>query len=245
MLILKVASPLIFRSPTMRKDFWTEFPRTNILSLTTDQLATRAQLAGSWQNWALMSIMTFVGAGLVEETLKYLPVAYARRRRANTREHRRGDRSYIDYAVAGTLSFGLTEMIGFVYTACESGNEGGLKLVLTVFERLVGQVGHLSVAVLTALRATRRDDYGDGLSWLGVVGPAIVLHGTNDFVALAASSLEGNVGWIHPSGLKITSLMMGVYSSVLGLAIGWVRKEWKSLNERDRASGVSPSDKRD
>jgi RsiW-degrading membrane proteinase PrsW (M82 family) len=128
-------------------------------------------------------------AGLVEETLKYLPIAYARRRDAAQRR----DRAYIDYALAGALSFGVIENIGFLYASCEKGHESWARLLLTVFERVVvGASGHLLVAALTALRAIRRDYYGEKLSWWGVVGSS---------VAMAFSTVEGSAGWIHPTGM--------------------------------------------
>jgi hypothetical protein len=52
----------------------------------------------------------FIPAGLVEQTLKYLPIAYARRRyggmeKESKTQHR--NRAYIDYALSAALSFGF------------------------------------------------------------------------------------------------------------------------------------------
>jgi RsiW-degrading membrane proteinase PrsW (M82 family) len=94
--------------------------------------------------------MCFVMSGLFEETLKYLPIAYARRRGAAAQRKQR-DRARIDYALAGTWSFGGIE--NTPVCACETGHETWAKLCLTVFERVVvGSMGHLLVAVLMALR---------------------------------------------------------------------------------------------
>ena len=136
----------------------------------------------------------------MEEPLKYSSIVYARRRVAGEPGKRR-DRAYLDYAVAGALGFGVVEAIGFIYAAVESGGETWLRLMFTLLERVAGSLVHLLVAALMALRAIRRDFYGDQMSWCAVVGPSISLHGMYDFVALGASALEGNVGWIHPGGM--------------------------------------------
>jgi RsiW-degrading membrane proteinase PrsW (M82 family) len=152
----------------------------------------------------------FIAAGLVEERLKYLPVTYARRRYEGTRKTQHRNRVYIDYAISTALSFGLLESIGFIYAARQDSCDTWPKFLLTLVERLViGQIGHLSAAALTAIRAIMRDYYGDDLSWWGVVGPAVMFHGMLNFVAVSRSAAEGNVGWIHPSDLRIVVPELG------------------------------------
>ncbi len=228
-----VASILLFGSGQTKNDFWTEFQRSTTDGLTVDVLARRAELAASWQNWVFNSLLAFVVAGLGEETLKYLPIAYSRRR-GTVEQRQQRNRAYIDYAVAGALSFGIVEHLGFLYAACEQGHEPWPKLMLTVCERMVGSLGHLLMASLTALRAIRRDYYGDQMSWWAVVGPSIILHGTHDFVAMTASALEGNVGWIHPTGLRNTTVMFGLIGGLIATAAWHVKREWKVLDDRDR-----------
>ena len=224
---------MLFGAGEMRNDFWKELQRSTIAGLTADELARRAALAVSWQNWVFNSAMTFFLAGLVEETLKYLPIAYARRR-GTAEQRQRRNRAYIDYALAGALGFSVVESIGFLYASCEQGRETGSRLIITLFERLVVcSLGHLLVASLTALRATRRDFYGDRMSWWVVVGPSVILHGAFDFVAMAASALEGNVGWIHPIDVRNTAAMSVLISGVLATAAWQVRREWKVLDDRD------------
>jgi hypothetical protein len=241
--IVKAGNLLLFGSDSaMRKKFWTEFARNTINGLSADELSRRAELASSWQNWVFMAGFSFVAAGICEEALKYLPIAYARHR-GTVEERKPRDRAYIDYAIAGSLSFGMIEAIGFIYAACKPEGDAWPRLVLTLFERaVIGQLGHLSVAVLTALRATRRDYYGDPLSWLSVVGPAVILHGAADFVCFGASALEGNVGWIHPTGIPITTAMFGLYTSLFGTAAWQARREWKGLVNRDRLRETSKDD---
>ena len=234
MAICFVVSSVLFRTRELRDTFWSEFGRTSTDGLTSEELARRAELAMSWQNWVFIAALTYPAAGFVEESLKYIPIAYARRR-GTVEQRKQRNRAYIDYTVTSALSFGLVESIGFLYASCEEGHESWPKLMVTLFERIiVGSLGHLLAAALTALRATRRDYYGDRMSWLAVVGPSIILHGTFDFVAMAACALEGNVGWIHPTGLRITAAMYGLIGAVVVTAAWLVRREWKSLGNRDQ-----------
>jgi hypothetical protein len=242
MVAFKAISAILFDSGKMKGDFWKEFSRSTINGLTAGELTYGAELAASWQNWIFNSGFAFIMAGLAEETLKYLPIAYTRRR-GTLKQRRQRDRAYVDYALAGALGFGLVESIGFIYASCEHGYESWSKIVLTVFERIIiGQLGHLSVSVLTALRAIRRDYYGDQLSWWSVVGPSVFFHGAFKFVAISASALEGNVGWIHPTGVWNTMAMFGLATGLVTTATWQVRQEWKALDNRDRASRPSEDD---
>jgi hypothetical protein len=103
-------------------------------------------------------------------------------------------------------------------------------------ERVVGSAGHLLVTALTALRATRRDVYGDRMSLISVVGPAVFFHGAFNFVAMSASALEGNVGWIHPTGTWNTTAMIGLTTALMATSAWKVRREWKALEYRDKRS---------
>ena len=234
MAICSAVSNVVFRTSELRETFWNEFGRATIDGLTTEELTRRAELAMSWQNWIFISALTFLAAGFVEESLKYIPIAYARRR-GTVEQRKQRNRAYIDYTVTSALGFSLVESIGFLYGSCEQGHEAWPRLMVTLVERIiVGSLGHLLAASLTALRATKRDYYGDKMSWWAVVGPSIILHGTYDFVAMGASALEGNVGWIHPTGLRITGAMYGLIGAVIVAAASLVRREWKSLGNRDQ-----------
>ncbi|KAH8666036.1 hypothetical protein BGZ60DRAFT_378472 [Tricladium varicosporioides] len=233
-LVCKAASALLFGSSEMRKQFWVEFARTSVDGLTPSELASRAALASSWQNWVFNAALFYIGAGLCEETLKYLPVVYCRRRGASE-DRKQRDRAYLDYAMAGALSFGIVESIGFIYGSVKE-QQSWPKLALTLFERVViGQLGHLAAAALTAFRAIRKDYYGDKMSWWGVILPAVLFHGTYDYAALAFSASEGNVGWIHPAGVKKTVAMIGLAAGMIGIVTDQVRREWKELQKRDAA----------
>ncbi|GFF72115.1 hypothetical protein IFM61392_02665 [Aspergillus lentulus] len=232
--ICQAVSAALFSSEELRTEFWTEFGRTTIAGLTEEQLLRRAELASSWQNWVFNGALTYVAAGLVEELLKYVPVIYARRRDAKKEQRR--DRAYIDYVLASALGFSVVENIGFIYSACEGGRESWPKLLLTFVERVVlGQLGHLSVACLTALRATRRDYHGDSLGLWEVIGPAVLFHGTYNFALMSVSAMEGNVGWIHPNGLRNSVLVLGLVSGMIGLAVRKVKQEWRKVQKYEQA----------
>lgn len=240
--VCKAATAILFGSGEKNKDFWNEFLRTSIDGLTADELKHRAELAATWQNWVFNGALTFVAAGLVEETLKYLPIVYAHHRDA-VKKRRRRNRAYIDYALAGGLSFSLMENIGFLYASSEGSNDTWPKLLLTLFERMVlGQLGHLSMSLLTALRAIRRDLYGDQISWWGVVGPSVMFHGAFDFIAFSACALDGNVGWIHPTGVRKTIALLGVGVGLVGTVISLARQEWKWLDNFDHSSSSDKDD---
>jgi hypothetical protein len=96
MVTCSAASTILFGSGQTRRDFLNELQRSTIDGLTADELTRRAELAVSWQNWVFNSAFTFGMAGLVEETLKYLSIAYARRR-GTAEQRQRRNRAYIDY----------------------------------------------------------------------------------------------------------------------------------------------------
>lgn len=99
----------------------------------------------------------------------------------------------------------------------------GARLLLTVFERIsLGSSGHLLMAALTALRAIRWDYYGDKTSCLSVIGPSVLLHGTQNFIALSFSASDGNVGWIHPTGFRKMMMLVGTTLGMIGVGAGLV-----------------------
>lgn len=173
-----------------------------------------------------------------------MPIIYARRRGAKIEREKR-NRAYIDYAVAGALGFGFAETVGYLYVSCESTNQSLTKSVFTLAIRVVaGQVGHVSVAALTALRAIRRDYYREKLNLLQVIGPSILLHGAYNFVAMIGSTLEGNVGWIQPTSAKIIAVGLGLIGSLVSFAIFEVNREWKVLEIRDRLAKSLTEDRK-
>ena len=136
--------------------------------LTVNETAYRAILAKCWQNWVFNGVQGYVAAGFVKETLKCLPILYAQLR-GTPEEPKPRSRAYVDYAPAAGMSFSMLEGITCIYLSlsCEVDHDGSAKLLLVLFERVIfGTVGYLSFAcLLIALQATKRDFYGDRLSF--------------------------------------------------------------------------------
>lgn len=230
--VCKAASILLFGSEETRRYFFREFIRNSVEGLSAAEVKERAAMAASWQNWVFNFAFSFVGASLVEESMKYAPVVYAQRR-GTPEERRPRDRAYIDYVVAGSLGFSVVEMLGYISMAYKN-NESLPKLALTILERVGGVAGHLSVACLTALRATKRDYYGADMSWWQIMWPAVLFHGTCDFMVFSFSAWEGNVGFIHPKDWGTSVVMIAAYLGVTGSAVWCTRREWRLLDEEDQ-----------
>ena len=167
---------LLYGNGEARSFLIQEAMRSTVVDVSPEILTRRAEVASSFRYMALVCSIFFTTAGLGEELLKFLPIIWARR--SGTPEERKPrDRAYLDYAISAALSFGVVEGIGFLHTACVTGKETGAKLALSVVERLgLGSTGHVLMAVLTALRAIRKDYYQDRLSWWQVLGPSVFVQ---------------------------------------------------------------------
>ena len=188
--------------------YMTEFLRKAV-DLTADDKLRRRDMALSWRYLAFLGVSTFVVAGLLEESLKYLSLVWARRsKRPITHEAQ-----YLQYAIAAGLGFSTIEMIAFV--AAESKSKSLPMLALTVLERVaLGTPGHVLNACLISIYAIRRDIRREALSFWQVVGPSVFYHGVFDFVLFAISASNGNIGWVHPTDFR--SLAIGV-PMILGI----------------------------
>lgn len=194
-------STLFYGTGDARSKFFTEVMRTHTAGLDAETLLYRAEMAKSTKYRALVVLLFFTAAGVGEEVLKMLAVFYARRR-ASQDKRRVRKWEYVDYVLSSSLAFGVVEGTGFLYSACETSAERGWKLALTVCERLIiGSSGHVLMAVLSALRATRMDYGGEkGWSWWRVIGPAALIHGAFDVGALLFSASEVRTLWISRCG---------------------------------------------
>ncbi|KAK0853131.1 hypothetical protein LTS02_012064 [Friedmanniomyces endolithicus] len=213
----------------------TELLRNTVKDLTPEQIALRAQLASSWQHWVFLVAMTYGMAGGIEELLKYAPIAYLRRRRQHrpsADERAIPKEVYLQYAVAAALGFSTIENMAFTRVAVKAG-EGGWKLALTIFERVVaGAPGHCLTAALLAINVANMGEYPTTPRNLWrILGGPILWHGTFDFMLFAICALEGNVGWIHPENpWKVAGVLALAESIQLALFIH-VRRQWRALGE--------------
>ena len=76
--------------------------------------------------------MSFIAASFTEETLKYLPIAYARYRNGHTKQKLEG--SYVDRAIAGALAFGVAGILAFLYAATNSPSDSWSSLGVLFLE---------------------------------------------------------------------------------------------------------------
>lgn len=227
--ILAATTRILFPDRTTRKAFMNEFARATIQGLSSEEMAARVAFSSSWQNWVLNVVVSFGVAAITEELLKLSPLLYFKRKEKRDGQVL-GRRAYLEYAVATALSFGLNEGIGFLAVACESANETGWLLARTVAERLIaGTAAHLLYATLTGLRATRKVVYEARMSWWRVIAPSVFFHGLGNTFVFSLSTLEGNVGWVHPTGLWTQVALYATYFGVNGCAAWLVRKEWRAV----------------
>jgi RsiW-degrading membrane proteinase PrsW (M82 family) len=230
--ILTATTRLLFPDKEVRKAFMKEFGRATVENLSPEEITKRVALSSTWQNWAFIATLSFGMAGLLEELLKASWI-YSAKNRSKCTGKPIQKTTYLDFTVTSALSFGLLEGIGFLYAAVETQKETGLKLFRTIAERfLYGSTSHVLLAALTGLRAARKDLNGDKLSWWGVVAPSVFFHGCGNTAAFTFSKLEGNVGFIHPTGFWN---QVGLYLSLASVnaVAGWmVYKEWTGLQRR-------------
>ena len=210
-----------------------EFMRSSIKDLTPEQLAYRAKLASSWRNYAFLLAFTFIGAGGLEELLKYAPIVLLRRQRQRSGDKRPIPKEVlVQYAVTAALGFSTLENIAYSRMAVKAG-ERGWKLALTIFERTIaGGPGHCLTAALVAINAARLGDYRTTPSslWSILSGP-IAWHGAFDFMLFAVSSLHGNVGFIHPDNPWTVAGVLLLAESIQFALFMHVGRAWRGLGE--------------
>ncbi|RYP88805.1 hypothetical protein DL770_004597 [Monosporascus sp. CRB-9-2] len=159
--------------------------------------------------WVFLAVLAFVVAGVVEESLKYYALQYARHYGRITHP-----KNFFTLAMAAGLGFSTMEGIGFVYAAVQEDQRLD-RIVQTVAERMaLGPITHTLTAGLTGLNVIRRDLRGERLGFGQVIGNSVLFHGGFNFIVMGVSALEGNVGWIHPRGITLLF--------VLTVAVGFV-----------------------
>lgn len=209
-------------------EYWTEFLRGTVDGMTVEERERRAELAGTWKNWLLIILFSFVMAGGFEELLKYLPVAYARYLEQKHKWKREG--AYVDFALAGSLGIATVECVGFLHDTYASGFHGLLAPIVALSQRLMaGTTGHMMTAMLTSLRATRSDFHGPIHSWFWIISPSMVLHGIAIMTVFISCTLDGHVGWVHPTELISIAGMYGNFFCVVCVVTILAFREHKIL----------------
>lgn len=190
--------------------YWIEFLRGTAEGLTHEERMRRADMAATWQNWVLMLLFSYVMAGGMEEILKYMPILYARRQ-CNKHKACRREPMYIDFSIAGGLGLVTVECIGYIVDTCHSGLPGWVAPLVTLAQRQVaGTMGHVVVSLLTSYRAARADRRTLSSSWFRILLPAFVLHGSAIMAVFVACTVQGHVGWVHPT--EVISII-GLYGN--------------------------------
>ncbi|KXL45522.1 hypothetical protein M433DRAFT_4467 [Acidomyces richmondensis BFW] len=173
--LVTLTSRLLFSRPDA-KVYFTEFVRTTLVGLSSDDLALRARLARSGKHFVFLALFSFLAAGGTEEILKFLPIAFLRRRRRRRQTLKKqtnkdatpppppfppADASqttahYLQLAIAAGLGFSMFENLAYAHAMAKSADSTPTKIMLTVLERMVfGTTGHVLTACLTAVNAAR------------------------------------------------------------------------------------------
>ncbi|RYP52447.1 hypothetical protein DL769_010680 [Monosporascus sp. CRB-8-3] len=169
--------------------------------------------------WVFLAVLAFVVAGVIEESLKYYALQYARHygRIAHPK-------NLFTVAMAAGLGFSTAEGIGFVYAAAQESQPLG-RIVETVAERgALGPATHALTAGLISLNFIRRDLRGERLGFGQVIGNSVLFHGSFNFIVMGVSALEGNVGWIHPRGITLLFVLTVAGGFVGALTVTVLRR---------------------
>lgn len=192
-----------------RNDYMRELQRVTLENVPADIIEARQQMAWTPKYFAALAVFSYLGAGLVEEGIKYIAL-----RLAVFRARPKHELEYLVYAAMTGLGYATIENIVFTRACIEKGDNTGM-LVLTLFERIIfASIGHTIMALLSGLQSIRRDARGEKLPVWRVIARAVAYHGTWDFALFSLSAWNGNIGWIHPTDVK--SILLG-FSPVVAL----------------------------
>jgi RsiW-degrading membrane proteinase PrsW (M82 family) len=208
-------------------DYMEELQRITLDHVPEYIIRARQQMAWSPRYFLALTTLSYLGAAVVEEAIKYFALRLAVRRARPRHEH-----EYLVYAALAGLGFGTLENILVTYESISENVTSGM-LALTVFERIIfASFGHTIMALLTGLQSIRRDARGEKLSIWRVLAKAVAVHGTSNFILLSVSAWHGNVGWIHPTD---TGSIVFALTSVIALQVkaAWdISKQFKELQLR-------------
>lgn len=137
--------------------------------------------------FVFLFLLSYVSAGVVEESLKYYCARDVKRRRPSYRVLY----GYGLYAAAAALGFSSIENIGYVLSGAVG--KGGDGSVIGVLVNVLGRVCistplHVMCGYLIGLQVFRRDVLAEPLSIFKVMGWSVFFHGTFDFGSLCAQT---------------------------------------------------------
>ncbi|KAJ7509899.1 hypothetical protein B0H11DRAFT_1961457 [Mycena galericulata] len=199
--------------------------KDSLASMSPDRLARRRALAHSPKHALVVLFSGFVGAGAVEELVKWAITAWGVRGQPPDTDAPARAHAIFAAAVAAGLGFSTIENAGYVYAAAAAG-ETGWRLALSATERLVfGVAGHGLTAALLAVNLVRRDVLGEPLGVVQVLLPSVVAHGIFDSGLFGLSAWDGHVGWVHPTRARSVVVMLAFAVGVQGstAALVWAR----------------------
>jgi len=198
-----------------------EFGRHTLEGVSAEIIAQRRTWAREPRHFAMLALLAFPLAGVLEELFKYTCL-----RLAIWRNKPKHEWEYLIYATAAGIGFATIENFLFVHAGIKGG-ETSRKLALTIAERTIfGIIGHGATAAITGLRSVHRDARKEEMSVWQVIVRAALYHGVMDFGLFSLSAWNGNVGWIHSPDL--VSNIVG-YTFVFLLQGSLVRDLWQGI----------------
>lgn len=209
-----------------------------IKELPAETLAARIADAWSWQSVAKRFFLSYIMAGLVEESIKLHPIAYLRRSQQISADTD-SKATYIRYAVASALGFATMESIVGAWGLVIVGSSW-TRVAVEMGERIIfGTIAHGLMTVLAAMRMSRLDDASKGdekpkrltfRQWMRTIGPSALFHGSFNFSLFSISAMNGSLAWEHPETVGSLVAMYTIGLGLLGMLALKVKREWVKLS---------------
>jgi hypothetical protein len=117
-------------------DYMRELQRVTLDNLPADTIEARKQMAWTPNYFAALAVFSYLGAGVVEEGIKYVTL-----RLAVFRARPRHEYEYLVYATMAGLGYATTENIIFTHATIEKGESAGM-MGLTHHLRIHGPHDH-------------------------------------------------------------------------------------------------------
>ena len=208
-------------------DYMRELQRVTLENVPADIVEARKQMAWTPNYFAALAAFSYLGAGVVEEGIKYVALRLAVLRARPKHEY-----EYLVYAAMAGLGYATIENIIFTHATIKKAETAAM-IGLTLFERIVfASIGHTIMALLTGLQSMRRDARGEKIPIWRAIARAVVYHGTWDFALLSLSAWNGNVGWMHPTDVKSIILGFSPVIALQGYAVWDFMTQLKQLRPR-------------